>query len=441
SKSYSEILNINICRANIVILRVFDRRSAIYSSRPQFPMVCDLMRRSFLFSTMPYNEDWYRRRRLFRASEFQPRQRAYVRRLLPQLIQPEGDFSQALRLFPGGIAITLAYGIDVKSENDPYINISERAISLLNHASAPGKYTVDAIPWLKYVPDWFPGAHFKRDAKQWKKAALQFIEAPFQATKRDLEEGIAPLSYSAICLESINASTEEERQVQEEDVKDIAVIFFGGGTDTTMAVFLTFMFAMTCHLLVQLRAQEELDRVVGPDRLPDFLDAPSLPYMNALIREVMRWRPTSPVAIPHGTSEDDICDGYFIPKGSVVIPNVWAILQDPETYPNPTHFDPERFLTPSGALNNEIMNPADAIFGFGRRACPGAHMAQSTLYIVAASILHTMSISWPSDAKGEASDVKYTDNLFPTPEPFPCAIKPRSKQAEELIKNEALSTY
>jgi hypothetical protein len=88
--------------------------------------------------------------------------------------------------FAGGVTLNLAYGIDIKPENDPYINISERAIGLLNQASAPGKYFVDSIPWLKYVPDWFPGAQFKRDAKEWRKAALEFRDAPFEATKRDL---------------------------------------------------------------------------------------------------------------------------------------------------------------------------------------------------------------------------------------------------------------
>ncbi len=88
--------------------------------------------------------------------------------------------------YAGGIAITMAYGIDVKSSNDPYIKVSEYAISLVNHASSPGKYLVDAIPWLKYVPEWFPGAQFKRDAKEWYKVAMDYREVPFQATKRDI---------------------------------------------------------------------------------------------------------------------------------------------------------------------------------------------------------------------------------------------------------------
>ncbi|KAF5349123.1 hypothetical protein D9756_009490 [Leucocoprinus leucothites] len=429
AKKYdSEILNINVCGTNIVILNslrliteLFDKRSAIYSSRPQFTMISDLMGWGFLFSSMPYDDHWRRRRRLFqrffpasRASELQPQQRTHVRRLLPRLMDPKQNFAQSLRHFTGGVAITLAYGIDVKPANDPFIDVSERAISLLNQASAPGKYLVDIIPLLKYVPDWFPGAQFKRDAKEWRKVTMRFREAPFRATKRDMDMGVASPSYTATCLENINANTMQERLAREEEVKDTAAIFFGGGTDTTMSVLLTFMLAMTRYPSAQLKAQEELDKVVGPDRLPDFRDSPNLPYLNALLREVMRWHPTAPSAVPHSTTEDDICDGYFIPKGSIVIPNNWAVLQDANTYPNPTYFDPQRFLTSSGKLDPDVINPADVIFGFGRRACPGAHMARSTMFITAACILHTMSISWPSSERTRPSDVKFSDSLFPT---------------------------
>ncbi|KAJ3573814.1 hypothetical protein NP233_g2187 [Leucocoprinus birnbaumii] len=456
AKKYnSEIVHIDVCGTHIIILNslrliieLFDKRSTIYSSRPRFTMVNELMGWEFLFSSMPYDEGWRRRRRLFqrifpssRASELQPQQRTHVRRLLPRLIDPKQHYAQALRHFTGGIAITLAYGINVKPENDPYINISERAIGILNRESTPGKYFVDAIPWLKYVPEWFPGAKFKRDAKEWKKVTMNFRDAPFQATKRDMEKGVVPSSYTASCLENINANTAQERHELEEEIKDTAATFYGGGTDTMMSVLLTFVLAMLRYPSVQQKAQEELDKVVGPDRLPDFKDSPNLPYLNAILRELIRWRPSAPVAIPHFTTEEDIVDGYLIPKGSIIIPNNWAVLQDAETYPNPTNFSPERFLTSSGAVASDIINPIDVILGYGRRSCPGAHMARSNMFITTACILHTMTLSWPPSAKGHPDDVRFNDALFPSPEPFPCLIEPRSPKAEQLIKDEAFGAY
>lgn len=72
---------------------------------------------------------------------------------------------------------------------------------------------------------------------------------------------------------------------------------------------------MVCNPEVQKKAQAEIDRVVGPHRLPNFDDRPSLPYAEALYREVMRWRPVVPLSVPHAATEDDAYKGYFIPKG------------------------------------------------------------------------------------------------------------------------------
>lgn len=74
---------------------------------------------------------------------------------------------------------------------------------------------------------------------------------------------------------------------------------------------------------VQQKAQIEIDRVVGSDRLPQFEDRDELPYVNALVKEILRWHPVVPVNIAHVSSEDDICEGYTIPKGSSVLANLW----------------------------------------------------------------------------------------------------------------------
>lgn len=76
---------------------------------------------------------------------------------------------------------------------------------------------------------------------------------------------------------------------------------------------------------VQQKAQEEIDRVVGTGRLPEVADRPNLPYLNAMVKEVLRWHPVAPMCLPHMTTEDDICEGYFIPKGSYIMPNVWLV--------------------------------------------------------------------------------------------------------------------
>jgi cytochrome P450 len=74
---------------------------------------------------------------------------------------------------------------------------------------------------------------------------------------------------------------------------------------------------------VQRKAQEEIDRVVGTHRLPSFGDRENLPYLDAIVQEVLRWHPVAPMGIPHMTTEDDIYEGYLIPKGALLLPNIW----------------------------------------------------------------------------------------------------------------------
>ena len=95
------------------------------------------------------------------------------------------------------------------------------------------------------------------------------------------------------------------------------------------AVFL----AMSLNPEVQNTAQAELDRVVGPNRLPEFRDLDSLVYVQAILKEVLRWHTVTPLGIPHRTQEDDIFCGYFVPAGTVLIANIWFASLRPLTFP------------------------------------------------------------------------------------------------------------
>ena len=75
---------------------------------------------------------------------------------------------------------------------------------------------------------------------------------------------------------------------------------------------------------VQKRAQEEIDRVVGTSRLPDMSDREGLPYIDAVVKEVLRWHPVTPLGVSHASSEDDTYKGYLIPKGAILVPNIWC---------------------------------------------------------------------------------------------------------------------
>ena len=93
----------------------------------------------------------------------------------------------------------------------------------------------------------------------------------------------------------------------------------------TVSAINSFFLAMMCFPEVQKKAQAELDSVIGSSRLPEFADRDSLPYVNALVKELMRWHVVAPTGVPHATVQDDVYNGYYLPKGSLVVANIWCV--------------------------------------------------------------------------------------------------------------------
>lgn len=95
------------------------------------------------------------------------------------------------------------------------------------------------------------------------------------------------------------------------------------GSDTTAATLVAFVQAMVLYPEAQKRAQEEIDRVVGQDRLPNMDDEMSLPFVRGCVKESLRWMPTNILGVPHAVTKDDEYMGYNIPKGAGIVNNVW----------------------------------------------------------------------------------------------------------------------
>ena len=148
-----------------------------------------------------------------------------------------------------------------------------------------------------------------------------------------------------------------------------------------------FILAMSLYPDVQKKAQSAILEVVGRDRLPDITDRKALVYVDAIIKECLRWFPLAPLGVAHSTIEDDEFRGYFIPAGTVIMPNVWCVdksllkcasnvrhlttvsracMFDPDVYEDPEVFRPERFIR-DGMLDSNVCDRIDFIFGFGRR--------------------------------------------------------------------------
>jgi len=169
--------------------------------------------------------------------------------------------------------------------------MAEKAVESISIAGNPGAFLLDIVPFLKHVPEWFPGAGFRRKARIWRGWSTQMSVAPFMAVKKAMNAGTAQPSFTASLMEE--AAYKEDSTQYEDDVRGTGAACYSAGSDTTVSAIHTFMLAMVLNPEVQRKAQAELDNVLGPDRLPEFYNRENLPYINAVCRETLRCRQAS----------------------------------------------------------------------------------------------------------------------------------------------------
>jgi cytochrome P450 len=181
--------------------------------------------------------------------------------------------------------------------------------------------------------------------------------------------------------------------------------YSSAGAESTATSLLWWTLAMIAFPEVQRRAQAEIDAVVGRDRLPTFADASHLPYVCAIIKEILRWRPVAPFGMPHAATEEDWYEGMYIPKGTVCIPNAWHCNHDREVFGNDAdEFRPERHLDENGEHLPgpfETNQAGHVTFGFGRRICVGKDLANESLFIDTVRILWATQLERTRDESGK----------------------------------------
>ncbi|KAI5890488.1 cytochrome P450 [Schizophyllum commune H4-8] len=445
----SDVIHISVGGKSIIGLQSFEacfdlleRRSSNYSSRADTPML-DLMGWGFQLAGLKYGPWWRAHRRAFHnlfniesVRRFLPQEKKATNMFLRRMLHaPTRDLRRELRFMVASIVMDVTYGIHAKPENDPYIEAADRSFHEASIAALPNSYWVNVFPLLKHVPVWMPGAGFKRHAKECKKDTEQMVNAPFKETIRLMTVDPSRTSFVSLSLEKARAKGDT---AQEEVIKNTAGITYSGAMDTTVATLLNFTLHMLENPEIQRRAQDELDNVLDPGRLPDFDDEEKLPYITAIIRETMRIHPVAPMAVPHVYSGDvdDVYHGYTISRGSILIPNVWAITHDEVMYPDPYLFRPERFLTPEGKLDPTVRDPSSLVFGFGRRICPGRHLALASAWITVASVLCVYNIQQAKRPDGSTIPAvrEYKSSILQSPEIFDCQFVPRNAESLAIIE-------
>ncbi|KLO07687.1 cytochrome P450 [Schizopora paradoxa] len=378
---------------------LLDKRSTKYSSRPSLVMANELERWDWLATTTPYNDALRKYRtyihRFFQSPEvldYKPLQIRETHLLLNALLDDPKDYAKHVRRLPGAVIMMNVYGHEVTNENDPVIHLADETIRIVGDVvQFP---ILDLIPWLKYIPEWFPGGGFHKVAREARKLSYAVRNEAHEQTKERMANGDERESMTSV-LVSENI-LEDGTILNEGYISAAAAATYLGGADTSATTIMTFILAIPKYPEIQRRGQEEIDAIIGCNRLPSFEDKEQLPYVRAICTEVLRWESILPLIPPHFTTEDDEYKGYFIPKGTTVFANAWEMAHNPTIYPEPHDFKPERWLGP-----HQPLRPEKYAFGFGRRLCPGQNWAENwSVFIAVASLLAAFDFEKARDSSG-----------------------------------------
>ncbi|OMP83927.1 O-methylsterigmatocystin oxidoreductase [Diplodia seriata] len=485
AETYGPIFTLWIGRRPTVVIsdpqmaaELLEKRSNKYSSRPRMVAMGELLWDNASILVQPYGKAWSTRRKLLHQALtpkalqlYQPVQEAEAARLCAQLLDaaPDDiDFEKPIERFTASVVFCVAYGHRIDSLRADVLRARFEFMRYSASLNVPGAYLVETFPLLKYLPDalapWKADikAHGAREAA----ANMALVDVVRQDMMAANPSSPCPPSLCKTLLEARENDTATAYTLTDRDFSFLPASLFGAGADTTASTLCTALLALVTHPHALRAAHAELDAVVGPARLPRFADAPRLPYVRALVAEVLRWRPVAVLGgTPHASTADDEVviigddddDGggggsgkrqtrrthrYHIPAGTTVLGNSWAINLHPAYYPDPHRFEPLRFHDDVALRPPELVGAkthpnkmGHSSFGWGRRVCPGAGLAENGVFVALARVLWACEVA---PKEGVAYDtLAYTDGFNIRPKRFECMIRARSGRHEEVVRGEA----
>ncbi|KAI3615364.1 cytochrome p450 [Moniliophthora roreri] len=447
-KTYGDIVHFRLLNQDFILLNsakvagdLLDRRAANYSQRPRL-VVTEYMTGGMTLVLMNPGTMWRSMRRAARealnvraSSRYYPIQMREGIRLAEDILDsPEKCRDHVHRFTSSEIASFLYNNPPMQNSEDPVIAFLASYIDTVSETALPGKYLVNHFPILEHLPD------FLSSWKQMNREVYQFHSERFlsfflSVKEKLLQEKEVGPSFCAMLVE-----THEQHGLDDHASAWLAAMLFIAGYETTASTLGWLMLAMVRYPEAQRKAQEELDNVIGRTRIPNLNDMENLPYLRAVVKEALRWRPPAPMSIFHASLKDDMYEGYFIPKNSCVIPNILAMNHDPATYgPNPEDFRPERFLNDDGTHKPpplDTKNEGHYSYGFGRRICPGRHLASNAL-LTLAIVLWAMHLEPGKDAQGRNEALSTDDEaagILSRPPPYKISSKPRFAESPLILK-------
>ncbi|KAG9015639.1 hypothetical protein FRB90_004646 [Tulasnella sp. 427] len=453
AKQYGEIFSLKIANGTIVVLNtpqavryVLDTKNALTADRPDF-FVINYVTGNLHLGFIKYGPTWRTLRKaateilnVKACTRHLPIQYAESAQLLYDFVmEPEEHYTLCHR-YASSVVMSVVFGQRIPQMSSQLAKGLAQNSSDLDYLVKPGNTPpIDLIPAFKYVPERW--AKWKTFCNESRDRLRDYYAAVVSGCETRLQNGKGNGCFIETLLER-----QKELEMTREMIASLGEALVEPGSDSTKVYLQNMILLLLTHPEVQMKAQEELDRVVGIDRLPTLDDMKDLPYIKAVQEEVNRLRPFGPLGLPHSASEDFMCNNYRIPKDSTIFINVWAIYHDENLFDEPNAFNPDRFLSnplgvKAGVDPKEVANVKDLVFGAGRRVCPGMHLGKSSMVLNTARILWGFDILKAKNEDGSTIEPDFMD-CHPTasnaPAPFKCDIRPRSEKHKQVICREFL---
>ncbi|KAJ7192206.1 cytochrome P450 [Mycena pura] len=436
SEKYGDLVYLSLLGQHFMIVDTYEvahdllnKRSAIYSTRPHLTMAGELVGLNLGLLSAPLSSRFNEIRKLLHKGYSQ----ASIRDFWPvfehdsqvmsmQLLSKDLDFADTIRQYVGTVIYKTTYGYSPQGRDDPKLRWVQKSMHVLSEVTrAGGIWLVDVIPFLRYLPQWLPLMGFKRQATAWRGIIMEGVVDDYKwaTDHQNAPSTIKPNFISSVL--SDGSSSVALSSYATDVISWAAASMVGGGSEATAGNLLSFILAMALFPDVQNRAREEIQGVVGKGIMPTLSDRKNLPFVDCIFREVLRWNGSGPLGF-HMSRQSDRYRDYVIPKGTIMVTNMWSMLHNPVVFPEPLAFKPERFLNDEAACERF----GSVIWGFGRRVCPGSHFAEASLFIAIATMLATCVFSDPVDPNGVPVpvDVEYESGIVSLPKLFTCKITP-----------------
>ncbi|KIW61235.1 hypothetical protein PV05_01384 [Exophiala xenobiotica] len=443
AQKYGEMFTCNLGGKTIVFLNssrvvndIMEKRAAITASRPYRPMTAEIMSGGRRMLLMSYTDRWRNQRKVMHSqlngkqaeTKFVPYQELESRHLVWDYLNAPEKFFLANQRFSNSVIVSVVFGRRARLDDKQLAIILGQMAEFGKALFSPTVSIADLFPWLARLPK--PLQWWRPYGERYFNETLAVYQRELDLLASKMEKGVAKPCFAIDMLNEVQKK--EFATIDEAEKLMVLSTLFEAGSDTSRTVITQLVAAAAVYPRWVKKAQALLDEVCGSnaERLPTFNDRQSLPYITAVVKEALRWRPFLQMGVPHMLSQDEEYEGYRFPAGTQFTWNAYALALNEGDYTDAHTFNPERFM------NDELNHPLKGhwSFGAGRRVCVGYNVGVNNVWIAAACLLYCFDFAEDPDHPIDRYNTFWEKH---DEAPFAVKIRPRSQAHVDLIKRES----